>query len=115
MFNSHVTDPDSVEWVEHPTFAGLYFKPIETRDTHPTSRVSIVRVEVGGEISAHIHEAETETAYVISGEGVIFFGDDEFPFSAGMVTTVVPGTRHGVRNTGDIPMEVFAMHTPPVQ
>ena len=61
----------------------------------------------------HVHEIETETAYVLSGQGRLTVGDNEHMLVAGTGVTVPPGTPHSLTNTGDEPMELYALHMPP--
>ncbi len=108
-------DTTTLEYSEDTRFPGIAIKLLETRATHPTSSVIIARVAVGGEIAEHVHPAETETAYVLSGDGVLHTAEGDYHFAPGVLVTIPPGVVHRLVNTGDVPLEVFAFHTPPTR
>jgi mannose-6-phosphate isomerase-like protein (cupin superfamily) len=66
-------------------------------------------------INMHTHAVETETAYVLAGEGLLKVGDQETRLTVGMGVTIPPGLPHSLRNTGDAPLELIAMHSPPTR
>lgn len=63
----------------------------------------------GSSIGFHKHNGESEIYYIISGEGE--FNDDGklVPVHPGDVTYTFSGMGHGIRNTGNIPLEVVAI------
>lgn len=122
MNQAHLFDIDSVDWIDHPRFAGLQIKGLEGRATHPHLSFMLVRVAAGGVIPRHVHETETETAYVVSGRGELCLGVDEsgaasevVAWQPGSGATIPPGLYHSVQNTGDTPLEILAIHSPPVR
>ncbi len=60
-------------------------------------------------IGFHIHEGESETYYIYSGTGEFNDNGTLVPVAAGDVTFTPSGTGHGLRNTGDTPLEVIAL------
>lgn len=110
-------DSSSMDWAGDARFPGIEFKVLEARATHPTGGISLVRarVEVGSVIQTHVHPTETETAYVLLGEALLKYGDNEARLSAGMGVTITPGTPHSLHNIGDTPVELLAIHTPPTR
>lgn len=108
-------DSTQIDYTEDARFPGIGIKLLETRQTHPTSSVIIARVAVGGAIAEHVHPAETETAYVLNGEGVLYTAEGDYRFAPGVLVTIPPGVVHRLVNTGDAPLEVFAFHTPPTR
>jgi mannose-6-phosphate isomerase-like protein (cupin superfamily) len=58
---------------------------------------------------------ETETAYVLAGRGLLSHGEQETVLETGMGVTIPPGLPHSLRNIGDTPMELIAMHSPPTR
>jgi mannose-6-phosphate isomerase-like protein (cupin superfamily) len=109
----HFFDSATIEWQPHATIPGIETKRFETRASYPAASVQLARVAVGGEIGLHTHPVETETAYVLAGEGVITADGQPHPFKVGIGATIPPGIAHSVSNTGDVPMEIFAIHIPP--
>lgn len=84
-------------------------------ETHPDARGSFAKfgLGVGGALPAHRHEKTEEISYFLAGEGVVQVFENgelrEIPVRAGHVWYVPPGAWHGLRNTGQEPLElVFA-------
>jgi mannose-6-phosphate isomerase-like protein (cupin superfamily) len=112
----HSFDANAIDWTAHPQFAGLLIKVLESRATHPHMSMMLVRLAVGGVISTHVHATETETAYVLAGRGVLKLGDnDEVVMEPGRGVSVPPGLDHSLHNRGDVPLELLAIHAPPVR
>ena len=115
MLTPRITDTRTVPFAIDPRFPEIGIKLLESRQTHPSTSVIIAQVAPGGQIMAHTHESETETAYVLSGSGLLITDTAEYRFQAGVIVTIPPGLRHAVRNTGTAPLEIFAMHSPPTR
>ena len=115
MPSAHVFDANATDWVAHNRFPYLQTKVFETRATHPWASVMLVQVAPGQGIELHIHETETETAYFLAGEGLLVHGDAETIVKAGMGVSIQPGLPHSLRNVGDTPLEVLALHMPPIR
>ncbi|GAB4547145.1 MAG: hypothetical protein OHK0023_07980 [Anaerolineae bacterium] len=106
-FNLH----DQV-WESDPRFPSIRFKLIESKRNHPHLSCVLVELAVGGVIETHTHPIETETAYVLAGEGVFWVGTAEIHATVGMGVTIPPTHPHGLRNTGAQPMLLLAIHAP---
>ena len=115
MPQPHLFDSADLAWTPHPTIAGILTKPFETRDSYPAASVQLVQVAVGGLIGLHTHPVETETAYVLAGEGTFIFDGDPHVIKAGAGVTIPPGIAHSVENTGAAPLEIYAVHIPPAR
>ena len=122
MNQVHPFDTAGMAWADHPTLAGVQIKGLEGRDTHPSLSFILVRVAAGGVIPRHVHEQATETAYVMSGHGELRLGVDEngiaaqvVPMTPGAGASVPPGLYHSVQNSADAPLEILAIHSPPVR
>lgn len=57
--------------------------------------------------TGHAHDDMEEVYFVISGEGVMRVGDDEFPIKPGDGLYVPPGEFHTTRQTGNVPLVVL--------
>jgi mannose-6-phosphate isomerase-like protein (cupin superfamily) len=94
-------------------------KVLETKASHPYLSLMRIKVEPGGSIDFHIHKTETETAVLLSGEAEFMWGEDDALqtalLRADTGVTIPPGTRHGLRNPGTVPMEALAIHTPGIR
>ena len=111
---ARTVDANTVEWKPHRDYAHVWIRTLETRATHPHASVHRVRLEPGAVISLHHHEQETETFYVLAGQGIATAAGEEHPCQPGFLLTVQPPTVHGVRNTGSEPLELLATFTPPL-
>ena len=59
-----------------------------------------VTLEEGCTLGYHEHHGETETYYILSGEGVYDDNGTRYPVKAGDVTFCPDGSGHGLDNTG---------------
>ena len=60
-----------------------------------------------GTTTGHSHENMEEVYFVISGEGVMVVGDEEFPIKAGDALYVEPGEFHTTLQRGNMPLVVL--------
>ncbi len=58
----------------------------------------------------HTHAGE-EIMFLISGSGMATLGDDEQPMTAMAALFAPEGTRHGLRNDGDVPITYLVIRT----
>ena len=63
----------------------------------------------GSEIGYHIHTGDSETYYILSGEGSYNDGEKSYPVKAGDVTFCPDGTGHALDNTGDTDLVFMAL------
>lgn len=115
VMEAHYFDATTLDWVAHDRFPAIRVKVLETRATHLLASVMLVRLAVGGEIVSHIHEIETETAYVLSGTGILTVENATFVFAPSRGASIKPGCAHCLKNTGVTELELIAIHTPPTR
>ena len=115
MTAAHIFDSSSTEWGASERFRDIRVQVFETKLTHPWASVQLVELIVGGLIDMHTHKLETETVYVLAGQGLLTHGDNQNAVGAGIGASVPPGLPHSLRNTGDVPMRLIAFHMPPVR
>lgn len=74
---------------------------------------SIVRITIkkGSSIGWHIHEADQEIIYVISGKGVCIEDDKEYELLQGQANYCAKGKNHSIKNVNDEDLELFAVIT----
>src|SRR5258708_38782396 len=95
----HLARLKDVPWQAHPTIAEVMTKVFESRDSHPEADVLLAQVAPDGKIPWHVHEAASETAYVVQGEDVVMCAPDkdhrqtphEAPLSQGSALTARAG------------------------
>ncbi len=115
MAEVHFLSTHDIDFRQDDRFPSIRTKLLESRQTHAHTSVMIAQVAPGGGIPRHVHEAESETAYVLSGRGKLITDKGEFLLKPGVMVTIPPGLAHGVVNDSDEPLEVFAFHTPPAR
>lgn len=63
--------------------------------------------------SFHSHEAEVETWIIVSGEGEVRVGDERAPVGPESVVFLPRDVKHQIINTGEEPLRMFWIYTPP--
>jgi mannose-6-phosphate isomerase-like protein (cupin superfamily) len=112
-------DFDAIPWQLHPTISGIYVKAFPNNASFAPTDVLIARVDTDGEIPWHVHETDTEIAYMFQGRGTLYSAPGEnreqvaeTAMIAGQSLLIPPGLWHSVRNIGDSDIIVLAIHTP---
>jgi mannose-6-phosphate isomerase-like protein (cupin superfamily) len=82
-----------------------------TVDT-PRFTFGIIEIVPGRELEAHLHDGEDDAFYILEGEMVFRFGDEEAAAPPGTFVLVPPGVSHGFRNDGDVPVRMLNIHAP---
>ena len=62
-----------------------------------------------GTTTGHTHDDMEEIYFVLSGEGIMVVGDEEYPITAGDCLYVPPGKFHTTKHTGILPLVVLWM------
>lgn len=63
----------------------------------------------GHSIGFHIHNGESEIYYIYSGKAEFNDNGTMKIVSGGDVTITPPGQGHGIKNLGDVPLEIIAL------
>ncbi len=115
MPEPHYFDANGMDWTQHPLFPKIQIKLLETRATHPHASFMVVEVAVGGVIDPHVHTVETETAFILRGEAVLTVEGKDIALKPYTGASIPPGMTHSLRNVGQVPAELLALHTPPAR
>ena len=67
----------------------------------------------GEESDPDVHPDATEIYYVVSGEGALRLGDEEYVVRKGMAVYIPMGVEHQTRNTGEEDLCYFWTFAPP--
>ncbi|MGN0465268.1 MAG: cupin domain-containing protein [Lachnospiraceae bacterium] len=70
---------------------------------------SQVTIPVGCTLGYHEHHGESETYYILSGEGIYQDNGIEYPVKAGDVTFTPSGSGHGLKNCADEDLVFMAL------
>lgn len=69
----------------------------------------------GGEAERHRHEVEHQVIYLLDGEASVQLGDDPVvQCGPGAVIRIPPQLDHYLRNTGDRPLQLIVLYSPPL-
>jgi mannose-6-phosphate isomerase-like protein (cupin superfamily) len=69
----------------------------------------------GGTLAApHLHAAEEEIVYILSGTGATVAGDQEIALKPGVAVFIPPGLTHQIRADGPEPLRLVTLFSPPV-
>ena len=77
--------------------------------------LGVVSFPPGSNPGPHSHAAEEEIIYVLSGTGETMVGGKTYPLEPGSGRFTEPGIEHGVKNTGDQPLVLVSVFSPPVK
>jgi mannose-6-phosphate isomerase-like protein (cupin superfamily) len=99
----------------HPKHDRFFLRDVVTALEGADLSVHRGRIEVGGEICPHPHDVQTETFYILSGEAICTLGEKAYQVSAGHCCVASAGTTHSLKNSGDQPVELLAIFTPPLK
>jgi len=104
-----------IPWDEPPGHHRAYSKHLVDAQNGGGSRLldfRISRYPVAGELDVHVHETQEQIYYVISGSGLLEFGDQKYVVGPGYTMFAPPGVPHGLRNTGDEDLVFVVVTTP---
>ena len=62
---------------------------------------SLIQVKPGEEVEYHMHSGESETFFILSGQGIYNDNGNKVDVVPGMVTFTPSGEGHSIKNTGD--------------
>jgi mannose-6-phosphate isomerase-like protein (cupin superfamily) len=102
--------------IKHFTIADIAQESQDFRRTLWTgkhSQIVIMTVPVGGEIGDEVHEHTDQILTFISGTGEGDLGGETHPIEAGDQCAVPAGAQHNFRNTGDEPLVLYTIYSPP--
>jgi mannose-6-phosphate isomerase-like protein (cupin superfamily) len=104
--------PHVINEADCPTdgWDGFRWKTLISSDRTPTCEITQGIAELApappDTFQVHCH-AHAETYYVLSGEGLLWIGDEQYVLSAGVVAFIPGGAHHTTCATGDEPLRIF--------
>jgi mannose-6-phosphate isomerase-like protein (cupin superfamily) len=81
--------------------------------TGAKTQLVVMSIPPGGEIGEETHDCVEQVLYVKSGQGEAILDGERSPLAKGDALVVLPGTRHNVRNVGDVPLKIATVYAPP--
>lgn len=77
------------------------------------AQIVAMTIPVGGEIGDEVHESTDQILTFVSGTGTADLAGHSHDIGAGDQCAVPAGTRHNFRNTGDEPLVLYTVYSPP--
>jgi len=102
--------------VEHFTIADIAKDTTDFRRviwTGRHSQIVLMTVPVGGVIGDEVHPDTDQILTFLSGTGHADLSGETHPIEAGDQCAVPAGTQHNFRNTGDEPLVLYTIYSPP--
>lgn len=102
--------------VEHFTIAEAAKENPDFRKvlwTGKHSQIVVMTIPVGGEIGDEVHEDSDQILTFVAGSGEADLKGHTHPIDAGDQCAVPAGTQHNFRNTGDEPLVLYTIYSPP--
>jgi mannose-6-phosphate isomerase-like protein (cupin superfamily) len=87
-----------------------YFRKVLFTGTH--SQLVVMALRPGEEIGEEVHEVD-QFIYVVKGEGLAVVAGTAAPFEKGDALCIPAGSLHNVKNSGDSPLKLFTVYSPP--
>lgn len=87
-----------------------YFRQVLFTGVH--SQLVVMALRPGEEIGEEVHEVD-QFIYALKGEGKVIMAGVATPFAKGEALCIPAGSVHNVRNSGDGPMKLFTVYSPP--
>lgn len=81
--------------------------------TTPQMQLVLMSLIPGEDIPWEIHEHTTQFIRVESGRAVIKIEDSKYLLKDGDAVVIPNGTRHYVKNTGDVELKLYTLYSPP--
>ena len=81
--------------------------------TTERSQLVLMSIPAGEEIGEEVHEGIDQVLAFVAGEGEAVIEGERRRVAAGSVVVVPGGTRHNFVATGDSPLKLYTVYTPP--
>lgn len=77
------------------------------------AQIVVMTIPPGGQIGDEVHEHTDQILTFVSGTGEADLNGHTHPIDAGDQCAVPAGARHNFRNTGDEPLVLYTIYSPP--
>lgn len=113
MNEKHFSLPDNVE---HFTIADVAKENPDFRKvlwTGDHAQIVVMTIQPGDEIGDEVHDHSDQILTFVSGTGEADLQGHTHPIEPGDQCAVPAGTQHNFRNTGDEPLVLYTIYSPP--
>ncbi len=73
----------------------------------------LMSLEPGEDIGEEVHESTDQFFRVENGKGIVFIDGRETSIESATAIIVPAGARHNVKNTGNTPLKLYTLYSPP--
>ncbi|MCQ1528169.1 cupin domain-containing protein [Lutispora saccharofermentans] len=106
-----IRNQESLEWIRNPKHRDVFLRHLATSKENDRLSAHIVKIEKDGEIVPHTHEI-LEVFYIMKGEGLVLANGERVKAAAGDCIIAHPGEEHGLINTGEGEILLYAVFSP---
>ena len=97
--------------IEKLTLENSNFRQVLFTGQH--TQLVLMNIDAGGEIGMEVHEIVDQFLRIELGEGKVIMNDEEHAVGEGDAFIVPAGTQHNVINTGNGPLKLYTLYSPP--
>ena len=80
--------------------------------TAKKSQLVLMTIQPGDEIGAEVHDLD-QFIRIEAGEAAVYLDDVEHKIEDDWAVVIPAGTNHNVINTGDVPLKLYSIYSPP--
>lgn len=88
-----------------------YFRKVLTTNEH--TQIVVMSIPANEDIGLETHPDNDQILYLVSGNGKALLDGQESKFKTGDLVAVPAGTEHHFITTGDKPMKIITIYSPP--
>ena len=103
-------DPLSLN-IEKETIDNTYYRRV--LHTTPYNQVVLMSIPVGSLIPEEKHEHITQFIRIEKGKGMALIAGKNYNLEDGIALNIPPNTFHKIVNTGDVPLQLYSIYSPP--
>lgn len=97
--------------IEQETLNNTEIRKILNTSKH--QQLVVMHIPVGGDIPMEVHYHVDQFIRIESGKGKAVTDYGDYHLSDGMAITIPSGTTHQIINTGDVPLKIYTIYSPP--
>ena len=97
--------------IEQETLSNEYFR--KEIFTGEYLQITVMSLLPGEEIGAETHPHTDQFLRIEQGSGTAIIGGQEYAITDDFAVTIPAGQLHNIVNTGEIPMKLYSIYTPP--
>ena len=76
-------------------------------------QMTVMSLLPGEDIGAEVHHTTDQFLRIEQGTGIAMIGETEYPVQDDFAIIIPAGMNHSVTNTGEVPMKLYSIYTPP--